>query len=219
MSLILNLETSTKNCSISIAENGKCLSYIEELSDQYFHSEKLHTFIQYVINISNINIRNIQSVCVSEGPGSYTSLRIGSSAAKGLCYSLGIPLLSIDSLTIMIQKINIKSDFFIPIIHTKSDLFYVSLFNESKKRLSSIKSVKMFSKKFLKKIKNKKVCFIANIEFFEFLHKTLYGKNFNIKNEFFYKKYPSAMDMSLISYEKFCKKKFHNIDKFIPFYL
>ncbi|WP_185857379.1 tRNA (adenosine(37)-N6)-threonylcarbamoyltransferase complex dimerization subunit type 1 TsaB [Blattabacterium cuenoti] len=213
MSLILNIETSTKNCSVSIAKNGICLASVEECSEKYFHSEKLHTFIQYVINISGIHFQDLKSICVSKGPGSYTSLRIGASAARGLCCALDIPLLSIDTLTIMSYKINIKKGFLIPMIHAKSDFFYTSLFNESKERLSPIRIKKLDDDFFKHFSKNEKVYFIGN-------YPLIYKKLFFLvnKNECSYKM-PSAMDMSLISYKKFCKKKFNNVEKFVPFYL
>ncbi|WP_185872274.1 tRNA (adenosine(37)-N6)-threonylcarbamoyltransferase complex dimerization subunit type 1 TsaB [Blattabacterium cuenoti] len=211
MSLILNLETSTKNCSVSIAKNGICLTSVEECSEKYFHSEKLHTFIKYATEISKIHLKDLKSICVSKGPGSYTSLRIGSSAAKGLCFSLKIPLLSIDSLTIIIQKVNIKSGLLIPIIHAKSDLFYTTLFSKSKKRLNSICIKKINDDFFTHLTKNEKVYFIGKKNFFD-------TKLFSNKI-FFLKNYPSAMDMSYISYVKFCNKKFENIEKYIPFYL
>ncbi|WP_341654743.1 tRNA (adenosine(37)-N6)-threonylcarbamoyltransferase complex dimerization subunit type 1 TsaB [Blattabacterium cuenoti] len=213
MSLILNLETSTKNCSVSIAKNGICLTSIEECSKEYFHSEKLHTFIQYATSISGIHLKDLKSVCVSKGPGSYTSLRIGASAARGLCCALNIPLLSVDTLTIMSYKINIKKGFLIPMIHAKSDFFYTSLFNESKKRLNPIR-IKRLDDDFLKSISEyKKVHFIIGNIFSLKKNKFITGKR-----ELLYKM-PSAMDMSIISYKKFCKKKFDDIEKFIPFYL
>ncbi|WP_341660896.1 tRNA (adenosine(37)-N6)-threonylcarbamoyltransferase complex dimerization subunit type 1 TsaB [Blattabacterium cuenoti] len=213
MSLILNLETSTKNCSVSIAKNGICLTSIEECSKEYFHSEKLHTFIQYAISISGIHLKDLKSVCVSKGPGSYTSLRIGASAARGLCCALNIPLLSVDTLTVMSYKINIKKGFLIPMIHAKSDFFYTSLFNESKKRLNPIR-IKKLDDDFLKSISEyKKVHFIIGNIFSLKKNKFITGKR-----KLLYKM-PSAMDMSLISYKKFCKKKFDDIEKFIPFYL
>ncbi|WP_341655234.1 tRNA (adenosine(37)-N6)-threonylcarbamoyltransferase complex dimerization subunit type 1 TsaB [Blattabacterium cuenoti] len=213
MSLILNLETSTKNCSVSIAKNGICLTSIEECSKEYFHSEKLHTFIQYATSISGIHLKDLKSVCVSKGPGSYTSLRIGASAARGLCCALNIPLLSVDTLTIMSYKINIKKGFLIPMIHAKSDFFYTSLFNESKKRLNPIR-IKRLDDDFLKSISEyKKVHFIIGNIFSLKKNKFITGKR-----KLLYKM-PSAMDMSIISYKKFCKKKFDDIEKFIPFYL
>ncbi|WP_185849286.1 tRNA (adenosine(37)-N6)-threonylcarbamoyltransferase complex dimerization subunit type 1 TsaB [Blattabacterium cuenoti] len=211
MSLILNLETSTKNSSVSIAKNGICLTSVEECYKEYFHSEKLHTFIEYAIKISGIHIKDLKSICVSKGPGSYTSLRIGASTARGLCFALDIPLLSIDTLTIMSYKIDIKKGFLIPMIHAKSDFFYTSLFNESKKRLKPIQ-IKKFDNDFLKSLlsKYKKIYFIGNIPIID---------TKLVKNGFLYKKIPSAMDMALVSYKKFCKKEFNNIEKFIPFYL
>lgn len=215
MSLILNLETSTKNCSVNIAKKGISLIHVEECFDKHLHSEKLHTFIKYAMKISNIDLNNLSSICVSRGPGSYTSLRIGSSTAKGLCISLGIPLLSIDSLTIMIQKINnIKNGFLIPMIHAKSNSFYTCLFNESKKKLGAI-SIKEIDKNFFKKntIENKKVYILGNVDFLK--TKFFLEKNF----VFLSKRYPSAMDMSNISYIRFREKKFHDVENFSPFYL
>ncbi|WP_185863306.1 tRNA (adenosine(37)-N6)-threonylcarbamoyltransferase complex dimerization subunit type 1 TsaB [Blattabacterium cuenoti] len=211
MSLILNLETSTKNCSVCIAKNGTCLTCVEENSEEYIHSEKLHTFIQYAINISGIHIKDLKSICVSKGPGSYTSLRIGASSARGLCSALNIPLLSVDSLTVMSYKINIKKGFLIPMIHAKSNFFYISLFNESKERLNPIRIKKLDDNFFESFSRYNKVYFVGNIPINN-------RKIFLGKNEFLYKT-PSAMDMSYISYKKFSEKKFHDIEKFIPFYL
>ncbi|WP_185870560.1 tRNA (adenosine(37)-N6)-threonylcarbamoyltransferase complex dimerization subunit type 1 TsaB [Blattabacterium cuenoti] len=215
MSLILNLETSTKNCSVSIAKNGICLISIEENSDKFLHSEKLHTFIQYAITISKIDFNNLESICVSQGPGSYTSLRIGISAAKGLCCSLGIPLLSVDTLTIMVQKINHIQDedgFLIPMIHAKSDFVYTSLFNQSKKMLCPI-SIKKLGDNFFQSItKNRKVYFFGNVGFSE---KKIFFKNFRFISQI----NPSAMEMSFLSYVKFCNKEFNKIETFRPFYL
>ncbi|WP_185864521.1 tRNA (adenosine(37)-N6)-threonylcarbamoyltransferase complex dimerization subunit type 1 TsaB [Blattabacterium cuenoti] len=215
MCLILNLETSTRNCSVSIAKNGKTLISVEECFDNNIHSEILHVFIKYAIKISNIDLNYLNSICISRGPGSYTSLRIGSSVAKGLCMSLGIPLLSIDSLTILVQNVNNNENgIFIPMIHAKSNSFYTCFFDKSKKKLSDI-SIRNINKNLLqeKYIKNNKVSILGNVDFF--------SKNcFNKKNIFFIPKfYPSAIDMSNISYIRFIEKKFHNIENFYPFYL
>ncbi|WP_185851630.1 tRNA (adenosine(37)-N6)-threonylcarbamoyltransferase complex dimerization subunit type 1 TsaB [Blattabacterium cuenoti] len=211
MSLILNLETSTKNCSVSIAKNGVCLMSIEENSNEFLHSEKLHTFIQNAIQISKIDLSHLESICVSKGPGSYTSLRIGISAAKGLCCALGIPLLSLDSLTILSQKINIQNGFLIPMIHAKSDLVYTSLFNHSKKMLYPI-SIKKLGDNFFKSFpKKNKVYFFGNVDFSE---KKIFSENFR----FIFRMSPSAIEMSFLSYVKFCNKEFNKIETFRPFY-
>ncbi|WP_185865071.1 tRNA (adenosine(37)-N6)-threonylcarbamoyltransferase complex dimerization subunit type 1 TsaB [Blattabacterium cuenoti] len=219
MSLILNLETSTKNCSVSISKNGTNLVFVEENSKQYLHSEKLHIFIKYAIEIANISINDLKSICVSSGPGSYSSLRIGVVAAKGLCFSLGIPLLSLDSLTILVQKINIKNVkeknniLLIPIIYAKKDFFYTALFNVFKKIIvfPSIKNENIIINEIKYRYHHKyKVYIIRNFNHYCNIKKLKTEKNFfsNL----------SALDMSYISYIKFCEKKFHKINKFTPTY-
>ncbi len=101
MALILNIETSTKVCSVSLALNGKTIKTIEEEGQQYIHSEKLTLFIEQLFKTTEYKMQDLSAIAVSKGPGSYTGLRIGVSAAKGLCYALKIPLLSVDSLEVL----------------------------------------------------------------------------------------------------------------------
>lgn len=101
--VLLHLETSSKNCSVAISQAEKLLCLCEESAENYNHAEKLHLFIQYALEGAGKNIKEINAVSVGAGPGSYTGLRIGVSAAKGLCYGLDIPLLSINSLEALAQ--------------------------------------------------------------------------------------------------------------------
>lgn len=91
MAYILNIETSTKNCSVSIAKNGEILAIKELNNGQYSHAEVLHPFIQDILVEANIKMNKIDAVAVSKGPGSYTGLRIGVSAAKGFCFAFNKP--------------------------------------------------------------------------------------------------------------------------------
>lgn len=219
MSLILNLETSTKNCSVSIAKNGVNIAYMEENTKIYNHSEKLHIFIQNILKIANIKISDIDSICVDKGPGAYSSLRFGTSSAKGLCISLGIPLLSMDSLSIMFYGIDKKKfdkyDLYISMIHAKNKYFYISLFDKNRNRIKSI-SKEIINNNFFEKINYKKCCIIGNYDlcFFSSLE-----KNFLSKKNFFIRKFPSASDMSYMSHVNFSNKNFHNIYNFSPVYL
>ena len=98
MSLILNIETSTKNCSVSLAENGNVIG-LKELNDgNYSHAEKLHVFIEQVVQEATKSFKDLDAIAVSKGPGSYTGLRIGVSSVKGLCFALDIPLISVSTL-------------------------------------------------------------------------------------------------------------------------
>lgn len=110
MAIILNIETATKNCSVSLSKNGKTIFFKEHADQGYSHAEKLHVFIDQVIKECQINISEINAVAVSKGPGSYTGLRIGVSAAKGLCYALNIPLIAVDTLEILANQVQKKMD-------------------------------------------------------------------------------------------------------------
>ena len=101
MSHILNIETSTTNCSVSLSFENDLVDCIEQDSLNYSHSENLHVFIKELLNKNNTEFNQLSAISVSRGPGSYTGLRIGLSAAKGLCYGLDIPLISISSLKIL----------------------------------------------------------------------------------------------------------------------
>lgn len=98
MTLILHLETSTKACSVALSKDGSLIALKESLSDEFSHSENLTVFVQAVIKEAGIELKDLSAISVASGPGSYTGLRIGVSTAKGLCYSLGKPLIAIDSL-------------------------------------------------------------------------------------------------------------------------
>lgn len=100
MPLLLHIETSTTMCSVSVSNGNKLLA-IKEINEGYSHAENLHLFIEAVLNEANIELTELNAVAVSKGPGSYTGLRIGVSAAKGLAYTLTIPLISVDTLEIM----------------------------------------------------------------------------------------------------------------------
>lgn len=100
MALILNIETSGPLCSVALGKEGKVLA--EKISSEpNAHSSLLTVLIESLCNDTGISLKMLDAICVSEGPGSYTGLRIGVAAAKGLCYALEIPLLCISSLKVM----------------------------------------------------------------------------------------------------------------------
>jgi tRNA threonylcarbamoyladenosine biosynthesis protein TsaB len=108
MTYILHLETSTKACSVSLSKDGELVALQEVLSEDFSHSENLTLFVQQVLDKAKISMRNLSSISVASGPGSYTGLRIGVSTAKGFCYALGIPLIAIDSLSSLAELAHAK---------------------------------------------------------------------------------------------------------------
>ena len=87
MAIILNIETSTKNCSVSLSKEGQVLYSKELNTGSYSHAEMLHPLIDECVKEMNLSYNELSAVCVGKGPGSYTGLRIGVSTAKGLCFA------------------------------------------------------------------------------------------------------------------------------------
>lgn len=110
MALILNIETATTNCSVSISNDGEVIALKETSEGGYSHGEKLHGFIHSVFKDAGISQLQIDAVAVSKGPGSYTGLRIGVSTAKGLCYALNKPLISVSTLEAVARQVKTLRD-------------------------------------------------------------------------------------------------------------
>ncbi len=96
----LLIETATQICSVVLASDGRILAR-RDSDVPNAHSTRLSVFIQEVLDECHLTPRDLGAVCVSAGPGSYTGLRIGVSSAKGFCYALGIPLVSVPTLLSM----------------------------------------------------------------------------------------------------------------------
>lgn len=100
MSCILHIDTSTSVCSVAVSEDGLCIYHEEDLTGQH-HAELLGTYVDQALTFIDSHAIPLDAVAVSSGPGSYTGLRIGVSMAKGICYALGIPLLSVPTLQLL----------------------------------------------------------------------------------------------------------------------
>lgn len=216
MNYILNIESSTTNCSISLALDGNLVALKESNDDKYSHSTKLHSFINEVLKKSNISVKELVAIAVSKGPGSYTGLRIGVAAAKGLCYSLDIPLISISTLHILSKQIQVKEQgLILPVMDARRDEVYCAVYDSSynliKKAVPKIINQESFSELSYKS----KLYFIGNGQE---KCKRLIENNTNLifsNNNTF----PSAREMTQLSYEKFKDLNFKDIAYFEPDYL
>lgn len=97
MAIILSIETSTSICSVALHENGKLLC-LREIKETGAHAQKLMDLIDSALIDQKLEIKELSAIAVSEGPGSYTGLRIGVSTAKGLAFSCDLPLIGISTL-------------------------------------------------------------------------------------------------------------------------
>ena len=213
MAIILNIETATKNCSVSIAKEGSILA-IKELNDgNYSHAEKLHPFIQDVLQEASVKNEDIDAVAVSKGPGSYTGLRIGVSAAKGLCFAFDKPLISIETLESLARKTTIEKGVIIPMLDARRMEVYAAVYNTNYEQLREIKAEIIEENSFQKYLSEEKVYFIGDGA--EKCKEVIKHDNaFFIDGE-----YPSAKEMAQLSYDKYKKNDIEDVAYFEPFYL
>jgi len=210
---ILNIETSTKNCSVSLANNGKLIILKEINNNNYSHAERLHPLIEEVIDKSNITLRDLKAIAVGKGPGSFTGLRIGISAAKGLCFALNIPLIAIDSLKILAHSINKKKGFIIPLIDARRMEVYTAVYTSEFKQIESIQAKILDKSSFHEYLINGKIYFIGDgVEKF----KTVCS---NKKAIYYNNLLPSAKEMVTLSYKKYKIDDLEDVAYFEPFYL
>lgn len=167
MAKILNIETATTACSASLGVDGRSLA-LKEINSGYTHAENLTVFIDDVLKEANLSIKDLDAVCVSKGPGSYTGLRIGVSTAKGLCFAADKPLLAVNTLQALAFQIadklrnkelsikvsDLNSILLCPMIDARRMEVYTAVYNmgnETIKEVSAIvmdeHSLKEFTKK------------------------------------------------------------------------
>lgn len=213
LGLILNIETSTKNCSVSIANKGAVIA-IKELNDGgYSHAEKLHEFIKDIVKDAKIELSDLSAVAVSKGPGSYTGLRIGVSAAKGLCFALNIPLISVNTLESLAHSISISEGFIIPLLDARRMEVYSSVFNVNYKNIRTVEAEIITETSFEKYIAENKVYFLGDGA------KKCKQLIIHDNAKFIDSKFPSSKELGMLSYEKYRKNDIEDVAYFEPFYL
>jgi tRNA threonylcarbamoyladenosine biosynthesis protein TsaB len=213
MAILLCLETSTTNCSVSLVKDGITLSLREDNSKSYSHAERLHTFISEVLSEAAVSKNDIDAVAVSKGPGSYTGLRIGVSAAKGFCFALDIPLIAVDTLQAFALQVNKKEGVIIPLLDARRMEVYTAVFDAKHINLEETKALVLDEFSFSKYLNNGKVFFLGNgNEKFQELCK-------HPNAVFINGTLPSANEMGVLANEKYKKSDFENVAYFEPYYL
>ncbi|MFB9108837.1 tRNA (adenosine(37)-N6)-threonylcarbamoyltransferase complex dimerization subunit type 1 TsaB [Flavobacterium gyeonganense] len=212
MSFILNIETATKNCSVAIAKDGETIICKEIAEEGYSHAEKLHVFIEEIIAESGISVHDLVAVAVSQGPGSYTGLRIGVSAAKGLCFALNIPLIAVDTLQTLASQAKISEGKIIAMLDARRMEVYSAIFSAELKTERAILAEVIDENSF--KDFTEKLYFVGDCT--EKCKTVLTKENFVFLEDI---KYPSAAAMSKISYDKYQKSDTVDVAYFEPYYL
>lgn len=216
MALILNIETATKNCSVGLSKNGEVL-LVKEVAEQNFsHAEKLHVFIEEVFADANLKLTDLSAIAVSQGPGSYTGLRIGVSAAKGLCYALSVPLIAVDTLEVIARKIKPENleenELIIPMIDARRMEVFSAFFDAKFNKIRETKAEVIDASSYQEisgaihlvgdgAMKLKDVLTDSKFHFYPELE------------------FPSATEMAIIAQQKFESNEFEDVAYFEPFYL
>ncbi len=213
MANILCLETTTTNCSVALAKAGKLLALREDKSKNYSHAEQLHIFIKKVLEEANLSFKDLSAVAVSKGPGSYTGLRIGVSAAKGLCFSLNIPLLAIDTLqALSLQYKKEKVDYVVPMLDARRMEVFTAVYNNSDDCLRATEAKVLTENSYQEYLEKGKTLFLGNAV----------KKWENIcthPNAIFLETLPSAKDMLALANAQYKKSDTVDVAYFEPFYL
>ena len=213
MALILNLETATTNCSVSLAKDGDVIAIHEDNSPKYSHSENLHRFIEHCLQEAGVQVSDLHAVAVGKGPGSFTGLRIGVSAAKGLCYALGIPLISTSTLRVLAAQPAVQEGLLIPMLDARRDEVYTAVYdtalNEVHAPWAEILKPNSFSE-------------LAPKGPLHFIGGGAQKAGDILKTpgpEWYPDLVPSAREMAILSYKNFLDKHFEDTAYFEPYYL
>lgn len=222
MALILSLESSTEVCSVALSREGQLIDY-EENHKGLNHSELLTSFVETIMHRNRIKASDVDAFAVSKGPGSYTGLRIGVSAAKGLCYASGKPLIAISSLDALAwyllehpgdYNLSINPETLLcPMIDARRNEVYCTLFDSKGNCIEPVSAKIIEEDTFKQYVSTYKVILLGNGA--AKCRKILKDKNVKFTGP----EKSSARFMAGLAEKKFVNKEFEDIAYFEPFYL
>ena len=215
MPKILCLETATVNCSVALFDGENLIAVAESNDGSFSHSEKLHVYIKDVLDRAGISPSGLDCVAVSRGPGSYTGLRIGVSAAKGLAYALDVPVVAVDTLEIMarVAADSCNSDIYVPMIDARRMEVYTAAYSAGMEMINRTAAVIVDGDSFSYLPQDRTVCFCGDgVEkcrtFIDIPHAV-----------FMPDVYPSARAMGGVAFRRYEAKRFEDTAYFEPYYL
>ena len=216
MPLILNIDTATTQASVSLALDGKPLQ--ERVNNQSMdHAAWIHTAIAEVMNVNNTiyQLTDLSAVAVVAGPGSYTGLRVGMSTAKGLCYALNIPLISLNTLKIVAHATNAEissSQLISPMLDARRMEVFTALYDAALDELIKPCAMILDENSFSAWLSKNEIVFVGNGSS---KWKTLVKHENAIFRDSFY----TAQHISFIANNEFKQQTFSNVAYSEPIYL
>jgi tRNA threonylcarbamoyladenosine biosynthesis protein TsaB len=212
MALILNIDTAVETASVCLSENAELLqSFIND--NRKDHASWLHPVIEKIIIEGEKKISTIDAIAVTIGPGSYTGLRIGLSAAKGLCYALNIPLITINTLLVMAYADkNTEGDLLCPMIDARRNEVFTAIYNKPLEEVVKPSAMLIHERSFSDMFESHRIIFSGNGS--QKLKSVI-----NHPNAFFSDTIMTAADMTYLSESYFQKRDFADIAYAEPLYL
>lgn len=214
MSLILNIDTSLEVASVSISRNGEIIYFLKN-HIQKEHAAFLHNGINHVLTKSLLRIADLQAVAVTIGPGSYTGLRVGLAAAKGLCYALGKPLITVGTLNAMAKETILQKDdgsfIYCPMIDARRNEVYTAMYDADMVELTPPHAAILTGSTFSERLKSNKILFFGSGSY-------KWKDICNNPNALFKNNNEIINGATLISFEKYLNEDFADISLTIPLY-
>lgn len=216
MNYIISIETATPTCSIALHNSGNLVA-LKELHVEKSHAEMLTIMIRDLIAESGILFKELKAIAISRGPGSYTGLRIGTSTAKGLCFSLDIPLIAVNTLYSMAQhmiKYNVHQYLLAPLLDARRMEVYGLITDHQLQPIMNTSAVIIQEDSFKDIIDNHRIIFFGSGAI---KCKPVLGKH---SHTFFIDRiHPSASSLGELAYQKYLQQEFEDLAYFTPNYL
>jgi tRNA threonylcarbamoyladenosine biosynthesis protein TsaB len=220
MALLLNIDTATEHASVCLSKDGKVLA-IEESLDQKNHGSFLQPAIKKILASVNLSLSAIDAIAVTEGPGSYTGLRVGMASAKGLCYALNKPLIVLNTLRVMaaaaIDAYNVElppgSDLlFCPMIDARRMEVFTALYDSSLNQVLAPIAVVLTETSFDSELNNKGIVFSGSGHYkFKEISLNTAAMFDNVQH--------NASNMVALAEKAYKQQQFANLAYSEPFYL
>ena len=212
MTLILNIETAVDTASVCLADGNRVLSFMKN-ENKKDHSAWLHPAIENIMKKTTYKLQDLAGIAVSIGPGSYTGLRIGLATAKGLCYALQKPLITINTLQVMaFAATDYATDLICPMIDARRMEVFTGLFNKSLETVIEPKALVIDEKSFAEQLAKHQILFFGT-------GSDKFKAVCNDKNAVFKNIHFDAESMVTISEKQFNTKKFADLAYAEPLYL
>ena len=215
MAFILSIETSTSVCSVAVHREGSIVAL-----SQYFveksHSSILTPLIEETLQHSGIKIEDLSAVAISEGPGSYTGLRIGTSTAKGICFALDIPLIAVNTLLSMAHEVNLFNQnkaLLCPMLDARRMEVYSLVTDADLNIIQETLPIIIDEESFKATLAGNEVLFFGNGS--EKCSSVIRSGNAVFLKEI----HPSAKNIGALAWKAFEQKSFVDLAYFEPFYL